>query len=74
MLSGMSSRDLDDPELVAALRGYLAAADRLVEISTTGTARDLVDEAEAKSVAGMRLKRALVRVGWTAPSKASSVR
>ncbi len=74
MLSGMSLRDLDDPELMAALRGYVAAVDRLDEVSTSGTPRDVVDEAEAKSVAGMRLKRALVKAGWTAPSRASSIR
>ncbi len=74
MLTGMSARDLDDPDLLAALRGYLAAVDRVDEISATGTPRDLVDEAEAKSVAGMRLRRALVSKGWTAPTKATSVR
>ena len=74
MLSGMSANDFDPPELRAALRGYLAAADRLDEISATGSPRDLVDEAEAKSVAAMRLRRSLVEQGWTAPAKTPSRR
>jgi len=68
MLSAMSVRDFDDPALLAALRGYLAALDRLAQISDTASARDFVDEAEAKSIAGMRLKRELVSRGWTAPA------
>lgn len=68
MLSAMSARDFDDPGLVAALRGYLAALDRLAQISGTGSARDVVDEAEAKSIAAMRLKRELSGQGWTAPA------
>ena len=68
MLSAMSVRDFDDPGLVAALRGYLAAMDRLDEVSSIGSARDLVDEAEAKSIAAMRLKRELLGQGWTAPA------
>lgn len=67
MLSDMSGHGFDIPELKAALRGYLAAADRLEEISPSGSARDLVDEAEAKSIAAMRLRRALIEQGWSAP-------
>ncbi len=74
MLSGMSAHDFDDPAVIAALRGYLAAFDRLAEISATGSPRDVVDEAEGKSVAGMRLRRTLVEQGWTAPAKAPSRR
>ncbi len=68
MLSGMSVRDFDAPALVAALRGYLAALDRLEQVSDTASARDLVDEAEAKSIAAMRLKRELIDQGWAAPT------
>lgn len=74
MLSAMAARDFDDPELLAALRGYLAAADRLDEVAAAGSARDVVDEAEAKSVAAMRLRRALTARGWTAPAAARAAR
>lgn len=63
----MVARTFDAPELLAALRGYLAAHDRLEEVAASGSARDVVDEAEAKSVAAMRLRRELVEQGWTAP-------
>jgi hypothetical protein len=59
----------DDDALRAAMRDYLRLADRLDVASRDGeAARELVDLAEAKAVAGMVLRKRLVELGWTAPS------
>jgi hypothetical protein len=61
----------DDSSVRAAMRGYLAAAERLDAVAEIGgEPRALLDAAEAKAVAGMQLRKALERQGWTAPSRA----
>lgn len=58
----------DDPELRAAMTAYLDLATALDEASQVGDARQLLDLAEAKSVAAMSLRKQLVAQGWTAPA------
>lgn len=58
----------DDPALRSAMKAYLDAADRLDELSSIGgEARELMDHAETKAVAGMALRKRLTEAGWTAP-------
>ena len=65
----MPSRTFDDPRLRAAMQSFLWAAQRLDDASTDGQgARELLDLAEAKSVAGMELRKRLVELGWQAPA------
>ncbi len=60
----------DDVQVRAAMRGYLEAADQLDAASELGgAARSLLDAAETKTVAGMALRKALERQGWTAPAR-----
>jgi hypothetical protein len=63
--------ELDDPGLRAAMRSYLDAADALAEAALAGTAgdgsREVIDRADAKTLAEMALRRQLERLGWTAP-------
>ena len=61
--------DLDEPTLFAALRDYVAAAQALADTGRQGEARTLLDLAETKLIAGMRVRKALVAQGWTAPAK-----
>lgn len=59
----------DDPELRAAMTAYLSAADALDRSSGAGEQdRALLDLAEAKSMAGLELRKRLVALGWTAPA------
>lgn len=59
----------DDAELRSAMSVYLKAASALDEASQVGDeARALLDLAEAKSVAGLELRKRLVALGWTAPA------
>ena len=58
----------DDADVRAAMRRYLEAADRMAEAAGVGgEARALVDLAEDKAMAGMLLRKALEKHGWTAP-------
>jgi len=66
----MSAHDFDDPALRSAMREYVAAAELLDSTSSTGAEpRQLLDLAEAKTLASMRLRRRLTDVGWSAPVK-----
>lgn len=65
----MPQSPFDDHELRAAMAAYLQAADALDEASGVGhEARQLLDLAEAKSMAGLALRKRLVALGWTAPA------
>ena len=65
----MSQTSFDDPEVRAAMTAYLQAAQALDDASQIGgEARALLDLAEAKSVAGLALRKRLVSLGWTAPA------
>jgi hypothetical protein len=65
----MSPHAFDDAGLRAAMRAFLDAAGRLDEASSMGgEARNLLDLAEAKTLASMRLRKHLTELGWTAPA------
>lgn len=60
----------DDASVRAAMGSYLVAAERLdAAAELGGQARELLDAAEAKTVAGLQLRKALERKGWTAPTR-----
>jgi hypothetical protein len=68
----MPQKVFDDDTLRDAMRGYLDAAQRLDEAASLGgEPRDLLDLAESKAMAGMLLRKALERQGWTAPARAA---
>ena len=65
----MPQKSFDDAALRTAMTDYLAAARALDEASSVGgEARQLVDLAEAKAMAGMKMQKRLVELGWTAPA------
>ena len=64
----MTAQVFDDPALRAAMAAYLDVARRLDETSSVGDeARILLDLAEAKTLAGMQLRKRLTELGWSAP-------
>lgn len=66
----MPQKVFDDAALRGAMRAYLEAADRLDEsASVGGEPRELLDLAEAKALAGLLLRKALEKHGWTAPAR-----
>ena len=59
------SQPLDVPALRAAMAAYLEVAEKLDEAATVGgEARDLLDLAESKAIAGMALRRHLAEAGF----------
>lgn len=63
----------DDALLRGAMRRYLDACDALDAASDVGEeARQLLDLAEAKAVAGLALRKRLVDLGWHAPANQRS--
>jgi hypothetical protein len=65
----------DDAALRAAMTAYLAAARGLDEASEVGgEARDLLDLAESKAIAAMRLQKRLVELGWAQPAAQRTTR
>jgi len=67
----MPQNVFDDSSVRGAMRAYLEAADRLDAAAELGGGppRDLLDAAESKTLAGMQLRKALERHGWTAPAR-----
>jgi hypothetical protein len=67
----MGQSVFDDSGVRSAMRSFLDAADGLDELALVGgEAREVLELAERKAVAGMTLRKALERAGWTAPSTA----
>ena len=68
--------ELDDAELQVAMRAYLTAAEALDAAAVAGTvgdgSREVIDRADAKTLAEMNLRRQLERLGWTAPRTATA--
>ena len=65
----------DDVRLVAAMRAFLAATDALDEAAQDSSAdrsRDLIDQADAKILAEMALRRHLENAGWMAPRETAA--
>ena len=71
----MSAQGFDDDAVRTAMAAFVTAAAKLDEASATGAeARNLLDLAEAKTLAAMQLRRELTAAGWSAPAtKASTV-
>lgn len=68
----MPHNAFDDAGVRSAMRGFLDAATRLDEASTLGgEPRALLDLAESKALAGMLLRKALEKQGWTAPARSA---
>jgi hypothetical protein len=64
----MTAQGFDDPGLRAAMAAYLDAARSLDDTSAVGgEARNLLDLAEAKTLAALRLRKRLSELGWSAP-------
>lgn len=64
----MSAAGFDDPALRSAMADYVSCAHQLDESSSIGAdARTLLDLAEAKTLAGLRLRKRLLELGWVAP-------
>jgi hypothetical protein len=70
----MPQKVFDDDAVRSAMRSYLEAAERLDEAAGVGgQARDLLDLAESKAMAGLILRKALERHGWTAPAREAAL-
>jgi hypothetical protein len=70
----MPAQTFDDAAVREAMTAFLAAATRLDEESATGgEARVLLDLAESKTLAGMRLRKRLTELGWSAPAAQPAV-
>ena len=54
----------DDPSLLAAMRSYL---DACTAVEAAADDAQVLALADAKVLAGMRLRKCLVAQGWTAP-------
>jgi hypothetical protein len=62
--------DFDDARLVGAMRAFLRAADELDDAaaaSSSDSSRDVIDKADAKTLAEMTLRKHLENAGWVAP-------
>ena len=65
----MPARTFDDPVVRSAMADLVKAAGALDEAAHVGgQPRELVDLAEAKAMAAMRLTKRLTDLGWTAPA------
>jgi hypothetical protein len=68
----MTAQGFDDAQLRSAMTAFLDAARRLDETSSVGDeARNLLDLAEAKTLAAMQLRKRLTELGWGAPVPAT---
>jgi hypothetical protein len=68
-MSDMPMPSFDDRALRSAMAAYLDAARRLDELSSLGgEAREVIDLAETKAIAGMALRNRLTEAGWTPPA------
>ncbi len=67
-MARMPQQSFDDPAVRSAMSTYLDVAGRLDEAALLGSeARELLDLAESKAVAGMALRKRLAEAGWVAP-------
>ena len=55
----------DDPDLIAAMRAYVDASAALEQAPDDA---QVLSRSDAKSLAGMQLRKKLVDLGWTAPA------
>ncbi len=63
--------DFDDARTRSAMRAFVTAADELDEAVAASSeghgSREVIDRADAKTLAEMALRKQLERTGWTAP-------
>jgi hypothetical protein len=70
----MSSSGLDNPDVRTAMAAFVSAAAKLDEASRGGAEpRQLLNLAEAKTLAALQLRRELTNVGWSAPTTQESI-
>jgi hypothetical protein len=69
----MSASGLDDQDVRTAMAAFVSAAHKLDEASEGGAEpRQLLNLAEAKTLAALQLRRELTKVGWSAPTPQDS--
>lgn len=69
-----ASASFDDPALRAAMARFLEVAAQFDETGAVGAeARQLLDLAEAKTLAGLALRKRLSELGWCAPGVIEAV-
>ena len=61
----MSAGSFEDPALLAAMRAFVAASDALDKSSQDD---QVIDLAQAKSMAGMVVRKRLTELGWSSPA------
>ncbi len=61
--------EFDDDRLVALLREYIGSVDALDDVVPRDEPRLTLELAEHKSLAGMAVRRRLLELGWTPPSR-----
>jgi hypothetical protein len=60
----MTSSSFEDTALLAAMRAFVAANDALDQAQE---ASQVIELSEAKSMAGMAVRKRLSELGWSAP-------
>ncbi|MGZ6793772.1 MAG: hypothetical protein ACXVFV_12515 [Mycobacteriales bacterium] len=68
-MADVPAHAFDDPALLAAMRAYVAAGDALAAATDDA---DVLRCADAASVAGLRVRKRLLELGWTAPQPSRS--
>lgn len=63
-MSGMETRTFDDPALRAAMRAFLDAEAALAAATDDA---EVLSRSDAKSVAGLAVRKRLLELGWSAP-------
>ena len=64
----MSASGLDDQDVRTAMSAFVSAATKLDQAAANGAEpRQLLNLAEAKTLAAMQLRRELTNAGWSAP-------
>ncbi len=64
----MTGPGVDDAQLRAAMKTYVAAAEAVDRAGADGLDdRELLDLAEHKAIAGMAVRKRLGELGWSAP-------
>jgi hypothetical protein len=66
--------DFDDARVRGAMRAFLRAADELDEAAASSSSdapREIMDKADAKTLAEMTLRKNLENAGWVAPREVS---
>lgn len=65
-MSDMTAGSFEDPALLAAMRAFVAATDAL---DRADEASQVIQLSEAKSMAGMAVRKRLTELGWSSPAR-----